>query len=324
MLFRCRLFGGAFVTVFLLACAAVAQTKQGKSDPTLEAESNVTVSRPSKQTSGSTRTVQSSITIQPNVGDLSRVTECLWCAGYGALFAPNSKLLAVNERILIKLWDIGTGRPLRTLDHWAYFLDFSFTPSGDRILTMHTDGFIRTWDTLSGKLLDSSKLFQLSADNDRVLFAKLWHAPARNVVVVTSDLGLVIVWDYVRRQRLMEVRFADRMNGKVDIARLSVDGTQLIAAGDGVVKFIDLKTKRTTRTIKIREDQHITAVRILDDRNLLIKSSWNGCDGELILVEINGSEARRQTVEATDSCSVLPDGGLDWQNSTGEVNSFYH
>ncbi len=323
MLSLCKMIGGAVVTAFLLACAAMAQTKQGKSNPTPTAESNITVSRPSKQMRGSTWTKQSTITIQPNVGDLSRATECFWCEGYGALFAPNGKLLAVNERILVKLWDISTGRPLRTLDHSAYFLDFSFTPKGDRILTLHTDGIIRTWDTLSGMLLDSSKLLQLSDDNNRVLSGKLWHAPGRNVVVVTSDVGLVVVWDYVRRQRLMEVRVADRMNGKVDIARLSIDGTRLIAAGEGVVKFIDLKTKRTMRTIKIREDEHITVVGILDDRNVLIKSSWNGCDGELRLVDISNSEPRYESIDATDSCSALSDGRLDWENSTGQVNAFY-
>ena len=76
------------------------------------------------QQAAPTSTTERSIAIgiQPNTGEIDAQGQ--------AAFSPDGRLLAFNENQRIKLWDLATGRPLRSLEHFAYFEQFTFDADG--------------------------------------------------------------------------------------------------------------------------------------------------------------------------------------------------
>jgi WD40 repeat protein len=81
------------------------------------------------------------IAVVPNIGDPSDVGH--------AIFSPNGQLLATSDTLnsanSITLWDIASARPLRRLEHYAYFTAFSFTPDSALIASAHKDGTVNLW-----------------------------------------------------------------------------------------------------------------------------------------------------------------------------------
>jgi len=248
------------------------------------------------------------VTVQPNVGSL-RVD------GADAQFAPNGKILAVNEGIQIKLWDIMTGRPLRVLEHFALFQEFTFIQDGEKILSAHKDGYLRVWDTPSGKLLESKQLHEKGES-----VSSMWHDPSRKLVVIAFQDG-VVVWDYARQQSIADIPFAGYKWHEIiaEDARLSADGSQVIAGWGrweggtqkSIVTFIDLKTKKMTRKVDIKKDHWIFQGSILNDRTLLIKTNTNDCDAALLLVDLSTSEPIYETIDPAPGCKRKPDGSVD-------------
>ena len=68
---------------------------------------------------------QPTITVQTNFSEVAIESE--------AQFSPNGQLLAVNDQTRIKLWDLASGRPLRSFEHIAYFSKFTFLGDGGQI-----------------------------------------------------------------------------------------------------------------------------------------------------------------------------------------------
>ncbi len=73
-------------------------------------------------------------------------------------FAHNGRLLAIEARGLIQLWDTATGKCLRTVRYGdESALDLAFS-ADDRTLLAIRDGALRRWDVGTGKLLGASQL----------------------------------------------------------------------------------------------------------------------------------------------------------------------
>ena len=55
----------------------------------------------------------------------------------------------------IGLFEVSTGRRLHHDESTpvGYSLSAAWSPSGDRIVTGHNDGFVRVWDAATGKLI---------------------------------------------------------------------------------------------------------------------------------------------------------------------------
>ena len=67
-------------------------------------------------------------------------------------------------RPLIKLWDVATGKEIRTLrDHIDAIYALAFTPDGKRLVTGAADRSVKVWDVATG-----TRLYTLSESTDAV------------------------------------------------------------------------------------------------------------------------------------------------------------
>jgi WD40 repeat protein len=96
-----------------------------------------------------------------------------WCEGRMA-FSPDGTVLAVHAADLqhrdgdkaVLLWDVATGKFLRSLPEDKYLRSLEFADDGKTLVTTHEDA-VRWWDVATGKEWRSWKPFGPAADRDR-------------------------------------------------------------------------------------------------------------------------------------------------------------
>ena len=69
-------------------------------------------------------------------------------------FSPDStRLVAGTDNKTAIVWDLGTGKQVRTLDHDGPVIAAKYLPQGDRIATASYRGPVQVWDSVDGRLL---------------------------------------------------------------------------------------------------------------------------------------------------------------------------
>ena len=76
---------------------------------------------------------------------------------YAAALSPDGKLLATGSYDQqIKLWDVASGKELRTLaGHNDAVFDLAFRPDGKLLASASGDRTVKLWDVASGERLDT-------------------------------------------------------------------------------------------------------------------------------------------------------------------------
>src|SRR5436305_1870787 len=74
---------------------------------------------------------------------------------YSVAFDPEGKLLASGGNDwTVKLWEVASGKPLRTLEgHKSGVLSVAFHPEGRMLASGSIDNTVKLWEVDSGKLL---------------------------------------------------------------------------------------------------------------------------------------------------------------------------
>jgi WD40 repeat protein len=220
------------------------------------------------------------ITIQPNTGAID--------VSGGVQFAPNGRYLAIGNGTQIKLWDIGTGLPLRLLEHSAYFAWFAVIDGGARILSLHKDGHVRTWDPLTGKVLSSGEIPGVEPP----MMSVAHHSESR-LIAVAANAGSLIVWDYANGRQRAQIDFSADTNISIEAVQFSRDGTQLIAftssiaaSGDASVRVVDLATRRVVRTTRLSRQGDLRPLALLNTEWLVAKTEWTDCRADVVLMRL--------------------------------------
>jgi WD40 repeat protein len=244
----------------------------------------------------------SPITVQPNLGDIN--------ADGGIQFAPNGKYIAIGDRRQIKLWEIASGRPLRILEHTAYFEHFTFIEQGAQILSVHKDGEAKIWDPLTGRLLSSTKIDGIAPESH---ISAMLHHPEHNVVVITPQNGNVVIWDYRKREARGTFTFdSSKQNPQsAEGATLSTDGRMLVSAGGAALKRFDVATRRQTSMVRLRTDLRVVPSGMIDQSLVVAKTSDNDCDADLVLVTLADVGPRYATLDRAPGCKKTPDGVVE-------------
>jgi len=157
-------------------------------------------------------------------------------------FSPDSRrALSGNDNGEVMLWDLESGRRLRTLKgHRKDIVADDFCPGGRRALSGGGDGTIRRWDLDTGKC-------QLTPVSHEGWVRSVAFSPDCRRALTGSD-GTVRLWDLETCERLLVL-------GKSDCAAVvafSPDGrrARTVGHGDDTVRLWDLGTGECLHALK--------------------------------------------------------------------------
>lgn len=202
-------------------------------------------------------------------------------------FSPdNQNLLSCSEDGTAKIWDVSTGRVIKTLAEQSHDISFaSYSPSGNYIITTNKDSTIRIWKSQSAKLL------------------KTIHAPARSISasfspderqIASADLDLSIrVWNITTSKIVTSCKFKEFLPWNVIY---SADGGKIIFSTMGdysPVVALDAKTGNELFRSEVPKGQHEMILSLAcsqDSKKILTASTdstvrvWDISTGDNLLV----------------------------------------
>src|SRR6266849_5768696 len=212
-------------------------------------------------------------------------------------FAPDGKLLSIEDLGVLRTWDPGTGQQLR----WTFLSDletlWAISPEANLIASATDD--LTLWEISSGKVLDT--IPQPS------WVTAIVFGPAGNLLATGHDDGVVRVWEVASRSLRCEFPGPKR---PISALALNDAGTLLASAGeDRVICLWDLETGRLAGTLKGHTDR-IQALAWHPKGHRLVSGGW---DTTARLWNAQAFEPIILLNEHSDQVTALafsPDGGL--------------
>jgi WD40 repeat protein len=215
-----------------------------------------------------------------------------------AVSSDGARLVSGGADKTMKLWDIATGRLLRTFEgHQGWVNSVAFSPDGSRILSGSglQDHTLRLWDAASGKLIRSWKAHSRGLGS--VAFspdgALLLSAGEKSELNREDDSGALSLWDAASGQLIRVFEHS----GRVTSAAFSLDGTRIISSGDAgligrdtktTLKLWDTATGRLIRTFEGHSDALISSAAFSPNANHVASVNqrelklWDAATGQLI------------------------------------------
>jgi WD40 repeat protein/uncharacterized caspase-like protein len=215
-------------------------------------------------------------------------------------FSPDGKILASGSQDnAVKLWDVATGKVLRSLTgHSAYVYSLAFSPNGQWLASGSRDRTIKLWELSTGRLLRT-----LTEHKEPVFFVAF--SPDSKTLVSAGWDNKIRLWDTTTaKARTLSERFSE-----VTSVALSPNG-KFIAIGsqDKAIKLSDLATGKA-RTIRGHADA-ISAITFSLDSRFIASASR---DKTIKLWDVVTAQSLRTLtgyVSEVDSLAFSPDGQI--------------
>jgi len=223
---------------------------------------------------------------------------------HSVAFAPDGKTLAsTGYDRLIKLWDVASGKELRTLkDHSDTVYGLAFSGDGKLLASAAADRAVKIWDVASGR-----RLYSLGDSTDW-LYALAWSPDSKHVAAAGVDKS-IRVWEVGAEEgRLLHSVFAHE--GPVLRLAYSQDGKTLYSlAEDRVLKSWDAGRLAEKRTYD-KQPEAVLSLAVRPDNKQLALGRY---DGALLLVDPETGKPQAQPLPAKPQPpklnKVRPDAG---------------
>jgi len=155
-------------------------------------------------------------------------------------FSPDGKTI-VSGSDKIKLWDVVTGKEIRTLlGHSDSVHSVAFSPDGKTVVSGSFDRTIKLWDIITGQ-----EICTLLGHSSTVLFVAF--SPDGKTIVSCSDDETIKLWDVDTGR---EIRTMSGHSNVVNSVAFSPDGKTLVSGSwDNTIKIWDVVTGKEIRTL---------------------------------------------------------------------------
>jgi WD40 repeat protein len=215
-------------------------------------------------------------------------------------FSPDGKYaLSGSEDATLKLWDIESGRELRTfVGHHDWVNAVAFSPDGKRVVSGSRDRTVKLWDVGSGREL---RTLSNGGFVESVAFSP------DGVRILSNDGKAICLWDVESGRKLRTLPTDDYVSSLV----FSMDGNRILSTGGDKVRLWDLE-----RGTEIREfflpltswQSTFTAVFSPDGKSVLSGGTGNN---DVTMWDIESGREVRTFIgaqSAITSLAFLPDG----------------
>ena len=256
-------------------------------------------------------------------------------------FSPDGRTLASGSGgygdNTIKLWDVASGKMLRSLEGQSNVLSLAYSPDGRTLASGSIGNTIKLWDVASGKMLRSlegqSNVLSLAYSPDGRTLAsgsmdstiKLWDVSSGNMLTTLNHKGFnhvvyspdgqtlasgsddhtVTIWDVATGKMSHTL---DGHNNTVESVAFSPDGRTLASGSDDeTIRLWDVANSNMVRTLPSRHG-FVNSVSFSPDGRTLASG---GHDHTITIWDVPSGKVLRTLQGHTDSVGSVafsPDG----------------
>jgi WD40 repeat protein len=190
--------------------------------------------------------------------------------------------IAVTNGDGAQIWDAGSRKRVRAVDHGAEVLDLAFDPGAMRLATVGVDGRASIWEMDSGRRLHT---FPVNSDAQAVT-AVAFDGDGRRLATGSAD-GAVTIWEAATGRRVQDFRGHD---DEIMTVAFNPDGSRLATASlDWTARIWSVSTGRTLITLSGHTNTVFWAGFTPDGERVATTSSdgtakiWDAGSGNLLL-----------------------------------------
>jgi WD40 repeat protein len=218
---------------------------------------------------------------------------------YLVISPDGNKLVSGSADKKIKIWDLSTGKQVRTLlENSIHVNYFAISPDWQAIATGGPDNTIKIWDFLTGKQIRT-----ISGHTSYVNYLVI-SFDGKKLASASAD-NTIKIWDLSTGK---ELRTLVGHSGWVNTLAISSDGKQLVSASaDNTIKIWDLSTGKELRTLR-GHTSPVRPIAISSDGKKLVSGS---ADSTIKIWDLSTGKERLTLTGHTsyvNSLAISPDG----------------